>query len=171
MFQSLNGKKLYLFLAIIAAVAGLIFVVFKIKESQKPENQISTYEALVNIVDEKTADPIEDARSSLKKGDVIAIFPEGHGWSDTEKNSYLIVKLKITEKEMKELTAAKVRKVEGKKPEADQKNEKNERTEEETILARQYKLNLPEFDTKKFWSDHQQPFANQVFGQEIIEKK
>ncbi len=171
MLQSLNNKKAYLFLAIIIAIAGLIFAVFKIRENQKPENQIAIYEALVNIVDEKASDPVEDARSSLKKGDVIAIFPEGHGWSDTEKNSYLIIKLKITEKEMKELTLAKTQKVERKKSEIDQENDKMERMEEETILARQYKLNLPEFDTKKFWSDHKQPFENRIFGNEIIEEK
>ncbi|HPN55090.1 MAG TPA: hypothetical protein PLB52_04165 [Candidatus Moranbacteria bacterium] len=171
MLQSLNNKKAYLFLAIIIAIAGLIFAVFKIRENQKPENQIAIYEALVNIVDEKTTDPVEDARSSLKKGDVIAIFPEGHGWSDTEKNSYLIVKLKIKEKEMKDLTMAKTQKVEAKKSELGQENEKMERMEEKTILARQYKLNLPEFDTKKFWSSHEQPFKDQIFGNEIIEEK
>ena len=172
MFQITNKKSFILFIAVIFLVfAGLIFGVYKYRESQKPENQIRIYEALVNIVDEKAADPIEDARSSLKKGDVIAIFPEGHEWSDTEKNSYLIVKLKIKEKEMKKLTVAKTRKVEGKKSEVGQQNSQMDKTEEETILARQYRLNLPEFDTKKFWSDHQQPFADQLFGPEIITEK
>lgn len=173
MIQIFNKKK---FLLVIIAVIAIVIVVVwaitaKVKEDKKPENQPQIYEALVNIVDEKAADPIEDARSSLKKGDVIAIFPEGHEWSDTEKNSYLIVKLKIKEKEMKKLTMAKTQKVERKKSEIGQENDKMERTEEETILARQYRLNLPEFDTKKFWSDHQQPFADQLFGPEIITEK
>lgn len=172
MIQIFNKKKFLLVIIIIAAIIAAVWAITaKVKEDKKPENQPQIYEALVNIVDEKAADPIEDARSSLKKGDVIAIFPEGHEWSDTEKNSYLIVKLKIKEKEMKKLTMAKTQKVERKKSEIGQENDKMERTEEETILARQYKLNLPEFDTKKFWSDHQQPFAGQIFDQEIIEKK
>lgn len=173
MIQIVNKKKFLLVIIIIAAIfAAVIFAITaKVKEDKKPENQPQIYEALVNIVDEKASDPVEDARSSLKKGDVIAIFPEGHEWSDTEKNSYLIVKLKIKEKEMKELTVAKTRKVEGKKSEVGQENSQMDKTEEETILARQYRLNLPEFDTKKFWSDHQQPFADQLFGQEIIEEK
>ena len=173
MIQIFSKKKFLLLIVIIAAiVAAVIFAITaKVKEDKKPENQPQIYEALVNIVDEKASNPVEDARSSLKKGDVIAIFPEGHEWSDTEKNSYLIVKLKITEKEMKDLTVAKTQKIEGKKSEIGQENDKMEKTEEVTILARQYRLNIPEFDTKKFWSDHQQPFAGQIFGQEIIEEK
>ena len=173
MIQIMNKKRFiaFVFIVVVVIAAAIWAITAKVKEDKKPENQPRMYEALVNIVDEKTADPVEDARSSLKKGDVIAIFPEGHVWSDTEKYSYLIVKLKITEKEMKELTVAKTQKVEAKKSEIGQENDKMERMEEETIIARQYKLNLPEFDTKKFWSDHQQPFEGQIFGQEIIEEK
>ena len=124
----------------------------KHRNNQKTENQPQVYEALVNIVDQKVTDSVEDARSSLKKGDVIVYFLAGHPWSETEKNSYLILKIRLRPSEAVKLTEAKMKKA-------------------EAVLARQYRLEFPDFDLQKFREDHHQPFSDEIFSEEIIKKK
>lgn len=165
-------------MVVIIIVAGAVWGIIKFKNRNNPENQPQVYDALVNVVDQKTNDPVEDAKSSLKAGDVIVYFPEGHPWSDTEKNSYLIVKLKLKPADAAKLTQAKT--VESKKPTSPAGGQETNNKEQagpgagsqtETVLARQYRLNLPSFDVQKFWGDHQQPFADKIFNSSIIQKK
>lgn len=175
MTQIKNKKRFAFFIAIaVLIIAVTIWGIIKFKNRNNPENQPQVYEALVNIVDQKAADPIEDARGSLKRGDVISVFPEGHPWSETEKISYLIVKLKITPDDAEKLTRAKTREVKRKTPEANSESDvanMKDMKEEEIILARQYQIKLPDFDTQKFWSTHEQPFKDKVFDDGIIKKK
>ena len=49
------------------------------------------------------ADPQEDAIASYKHGDVVMVRPAGHKWTKTERNSFLIVQLYMTEEEAAEL--------------------------------------------------------------------
>jgi hypothetical protein len=164
MFNS--KKKLLIWLIILGIGTGTFFL---IKHFKKPKQEAQVYEALVMVVDQKAADPVEDARSSLKKGDVIAIFPEGHSWSDTEKISYLIIKLKITPDEANKLTQPKTKEVKVDRKGEDAKNMPDK--DVQTVLARQYTLDLPSFDTQKFWSEQKQPFEGKVFSGSIIRKK
>jgi hypothetical protein len=159
---------------ILAVIGGAFFVLRQKKELALPENQPQVYEALVNIVDQKTKDPVEDARSSLKKGDVIAYFPEGHPWSGTEKISYLIVKIKLRPDEAAKLTEAETKEINRDllKLKENEKNKAEEiGPERETVRARKYRLDLPDFDVQKFWGDHVQPFGDRVFDRRIIDKK
>jgi hypothetical protein len=177
--RNLKSKKtLILLSAIVLVIAGTVFGILawkKYKADHNPANQPQVYEALVNIVDQKTSDPVEDARSSLKKGDVIAYFPAGHPWSETEKISYLIVKIKLRPDEAVKLTEAKTQPLKNpqlpKNPQGQNGAPKNIGPQTETVLARQYRMNLPSFDLQKFWSDHNQPFADKVFDAGIIQKK
>jgi len=182
-----NPKKTIILLsALVLLIAGIVFGVLawkKYKADHNPANQPQVYEALVNIVDQKSSNPVEDARSSLKKGDVIAYFPAGHPWSETEKISYLIIKIKLRPDEAAKLTQPQTKDV---KP--DTKNLPKDKNapkdmgppsdakalagkQTETVLARQYRLNLPSFDLQKFWESHQQPFPDKVFDSGIIQKK
>ncbi len=169
MLKITNPKKLIFLVAIvILLIIGAIWSIIKFKDRNNPENQSQVYEALVNVVDQKTGDPVEDARSSLKKGDVIAYFPAGHSWSDTEKNSYLIVKLKLKEEDAAKLMSAETREIKDAKKDP---NGKDMRPQTETIRARMYFLNLPDFDVQKFWETQQQPFGDKIFSASIIDKK
>jgi hypothetical protein len=169
MLKIVNKKRFIAFIAVVVLlIAGTVWGVIKFKNRNNPANQEQVYEALVNVVDQKTSDPVEDARSSLKKGDVIAYFPEGHNWSDTEKNSYLIVKLKLKAADAAKLMEAVTK--EGKEVES-QSTGAMVGKRLETVRARKYFLNLPEFDVQKFWSNQQQPFADKVFTSSIIDKK
>lgn len=162
-----NSKKKLIVWAIIIALGVTAYFIWGRKEKQ----ELAVYEALVNVVDQKASDPVEDARSSLKKGDVIAVFPEGHPWSDTEKYSYLIVKLKLTPDDMQKLTQAKTKEVKREKQKGENGEEIDMGPEQETILARQYYLDLPDYDVKKFWSSQSQPFADKIFDSSIVDKK
>ncbi len=174
-----NPKKFIILIVIvtliIAAIIGGVILWKKYKDNQKPENQPQVYEALVNVVDQKTGDPVEDARSSLKKGDVIAYFPAGHSWSDTEKNSYLIVKLKLKAEDAAKLMAAETKEIKDTEKSPDGKSSSpadgDIRPRTETVRARQYFLNLPKFDVQKFWETQQQPFGDKIFSESIIDKK
>ena len=150
-----DKKKFLLFIssvvAVILLVLGVWGVINFVTRYKGP-----VYEALVNIIEQKIADPVEDARNSLKVGDVIAVFPAGHAWSDTEKNSYLIVKMGITAEEAAKLTQSKT---------------KDTDLGKEVVLIRQYRLKLPEFDVQNFWSTQKQPFAKKLFFSDIIKEK
>jgi hypothetical protein len=183
-----NSKEKIIIATLIAVIIiGTAWGILKYKNRNNPENKEQVYEALVNIVDQKASDPVEDARSSLKKGDVTAYFPEGHSWSDTEKNSYLIVKLKLKPADAAKLMEA-VTKETPLSPPLDKGGSEggsapfqggNERGPEgprppaggETVRARQYFLNLPSFDVQKFWETQTQPFGDKIFGSGIIKKK
>lgn len=170
MIQIVNKKRFTLIILIAAAIIGAaIWGIVKFKNRNNPENKPQAYEALVNVVDQKASDPVEDARSSLKKGDVIAYFPEGHSWSDTEKNSYLIVKIKLKSEDAAKLMEAetKEKKVEG----STLDKEKNMGPQTETVVARKYRLDLPNFDLQKFWGGGGQPFRDKIFDSGMIQKK
>jgi hypothetical protein len=178
MIQIVNKKKFAMTIAIgVLLVAGIVFGILawkKHKDNKNPENQPQVYEALVNIVDQKAGDSAEDARSSLKKGDVIAYFPEGHPWSETESISYLIVKIKLKPDEAAKLTEAETKEI--KKEKTKEKGPDGKEIEDmgpqmETVRARKYQLNLPSFDLQKFWENHEQPFKDKVFSGSIINKK
>lgn len=193
MFKIVNKKRFFTLIAIVVLLIALsVWGIFKYKNRNNPENQEQIYEALVNIVDQKSGDPVEDARSSLKKGDVIAYFPEGHSWSSTEKNSYLIVKLKLKKEDAAKLMEAETKP--GKEVELpsgsstskdkpafwgqekvsatpENKTPKDMGPRQETVRARKYFLDLPSFDVQKFWETQAQPFGDKVFSASIIDKK
>ena len=99
--------KISLLAAGVTAIAtGGFFLVKKFW----PSGPVLTYEALVAVTDQKNSDPVEDAKSSLKAGDVLVILPEGHSWSDTEKISYLILKINLTEDQAQKLLQPEQRK-------------------------------------------------------------
>jgi hypothetical protein len=166
---------------IVILILGAIgtWITLKIIHNNQQKNA-QVYEALVMPVDQKNPNAVEDAKSSLKYGDVIAIFPEGHSWSDTEKNSYLIVKIKLTKDEAAELTQSKTQKSKNQSqtPVLNNDNDKTKTPKQpqqpevmETVLARQYRLKIPNFDTQKFWGGGGQPFGDKVFDDSIIQKK
>lgn len=167
-----NKKRFFLVIIIfLAVIFGAVWGTLKFKNRNNQEKKKQVFEALVNIVDQKVSDPIEDARGSLKKGDVIAIFPEGHSWSETEKNSYLIIKLKIYQEDADKLLKAETKEVKNKNRKDGEQEEKDMMPEMEIVKARMYRLDLPDFDTQKFWGGGGQPFADKIFTSSIIEKK
>ena len=155
----MTKKKIIILVAIIiVAVAG--YFLYK-KYYHPKEDTRSVYEALVNVVDQKSGNAEEDRRSSLKKGDVIAVFPEGHPWTDTEKTSYLIVKIKLEAEDVTKLT-------EGVTKEA--KKEGEEAPQQETVQARKYNLDIS-IPTVNEIMTKGQPYKDKIFTKSVIDEK
>ncbi|MFA5276342.1 MAG: DUF2341 domain-containing protein [Candidatus Omnitrophota bacterium] len=64
------------------------------------------YDVLIKLGDNVISDPEKD-KGSYKEGDIIAIVPAGHKWSETERNSFLIVQLYLAENQVGELLQPK----------------------------------------------------------------
>lgn len=71
------------------------------------DSETATFEALVMLRDQTASNPQEDAASSLKRGDVLAVRKRPHLWSDTERVSYLVVPIEMTGKEANRLLEPK----------------------------------------------------------------
>jgi len=76
-----------------------------IEEGQRPGTML--YDLLIKLGDNYHPDPEEDARGCYKHGTVVVIRPSGHLWSETERDSFLIVQAYLTEEERTALTRPK----------------------------------------------------------------
>jgi hypothetical protein len=163
----MTKRKIIITIVVVAVIIGGIFGWKKYKNYKAGKEQsMSVWEALVMPADQKASDPVEDARASLKAGDVIAIFPEGHPWSDTEKTSYLIVKIKTTQENAQKLLQPVTKEI---KNNAKNPDRKDMGPEMEAVRARKYKLDVkipPVNDIMKG-----QPYADKVFDEGIIREK
>jgi hypothetical protein len=171
--KKIMRKKIIIAAIVIAAIAAGIFGWKKYKNYRDQKEQtMSVFEALVMVVDQKASNPEEDARSSMKKGDVIAVFPEGHPWSDTEKTSYLIVKIKTTQENANKLTEPVTKEV--KNPQTPQnpegQNGEGASPQTETVRARKYRLDIS-IPTVNELMTKGGPYKDKVFGEGVIEEK
>jgi hypothetical protein len=177
-----NPKKFYIFwgtvaIIIIAVIVGGIFAWKKYKAGKEnPENHPQIYEALVQVVDEKNSDPEEDKKSSMKKGDVLVIFPEGHTWSETERISYLILKINLKKEDADKLMQPVTKKIKTEKPALPADGDENGKptdTDEEIVSPRKYRLKIEklDFDLEKIWAGEGQPYPDKIFDKSLIQKK
>ena len=175
-----------------AAVFGIILVIlavgvyFAATKIFKPAPK-KVYEVAVVVRSQNNPDPEEDRRTSLKAGDVLVVQDEGHNWSRTERISYLILKMNLTEDQKIKLTAPQEKEIkfrdlpeeEKKRIEEEKKRAKEEGREyreephRETLRARAYRINLkkyfPEFKPTDLLSG--QPYLDKVYDWGIVEKK
>jgi hypothetical protein len=111
---------------------------------------------------------------------------EGHDWSRAEKTSYLILRMNLTQEQSQLLLQAKTREIPFDDLSEDQKQmleEEKKRAEEEgveyvselqkeTLIAREYRIDMSEFDDFKAVDLlNGQPFENEVYGWGIVERK
>lgn len=165
-------KVTILLLAIILIISGAVWGVMKIFEGDSVfEGEKKKYEVLVSVRDETNPNPEEDKRSSMKKGYVIGVYDEGQKWSDTEKISYLILKMDLTQEQKEKLTRSIEKEVKREKTSEDREEGEEDRIETEVIGIREYKIDLEEIG----FSDPNsllkgQPFADKVFDWSVVEK-
>jgi len=138
---------------IIVIITGVFFLV-KSQRDRKNQEYLEdySYEALVQVVDQTSDDPVIDRRLNLKRGDVLAVFPKEHDWAEAEKKSYLILKLKISPEEAAKLVEADVR-------------------DAGLVRLRAYRIKIENLNFDPAELGKGQPFEKKVFGKEIIEKK
>lgn len=145
----------------------------------KPK-EYKIYEALIAVRDQYNTDPKEDEKTSLKAGDVLVVLPEGHNWSQTERVSYLILKLNLTEEQAAKLTSSeeKIETIDLPKEEIERAKKDGRKIDEEreqrtTLRARRYRIKIeeldPNFDPNILLE--RQPFPDKTYDWGIVEKK
>lgn len=116
------------------------------------EQEETEFEVLVVLRDQQASNPEEDRRVALKRGDVIAVRKLPHLWSDTERVSYLIVKIKMTGKEANALLEPKF-------------------DGEHVVLARAKRVDLEKIGFSDSQVMNGQPLNGKVFETDIIKTK
>lgn len=169
-------NAIILLLAAVLVIAGY----FAFKKFYKP-SPIHTYEALIAVRNQFNPDPVEDLRTSLKAGDVLLTLPEGHSWSQTERVSYLILKMRLTEDQAQTLVSPEEKKAvelkpkteEEKKQAEERKKTEGDRDRMETVRARRYRIMIekldPNFDPNILLE--KQPYLDKIYDWNIVEKK
>jgi len=112
------------------------------KKAEKKPEQVSVlkeYELLVKLGDNYSSNPNEDAKASFKEGDIIVVKPAGYEWSQNERDSFLIVKVTMTEQEAAELTQPKTAAI--------GKLDKDGKPVEEIVRMRKNKVDLKKLGT------------------------
>ncbi len=159
------NKKTIIIIVVIAvlvlAVWGIWELLSRDKNPSGEEQAKTVYQVMVAIRDQKSSDPVEDARSSLKAGDVLLVKSgENSPWSDTEKTSSLILKMELFPDEVQKLVES-----------VTEKNSDSEEAQENITLLRKYRIDFDEidFDAEK-WNGVQ-PFDDKTFDWSIVEEK
>jgi len=166
-------KVTILFLTLVLIISGAVWIFIKIYKGNFGE-ELNTYKILVTVRDQKNADPEEDKRNSMKKGFVIGVYDKEHIWSQTERVSYLILKIELTDKQKEKIIKPIEKKTKQKKLSEEEKKMveiSGEDSKKEIIEIRKYKINLDEigFDNPNILLERQ-PFENKVFNWRIVEK-
>jgi uncharacterized membrane-anchored protein len=182
-----KNKKIIFISAVCFLIVASSFV---IKKKFFNNEVIKTYDVLVQVRDQKTGDSEdEDMKTSLKKGDVVLLKEEGHVWSNTEKVSYLILKMNLTEKEAQKLTESVYKKLSRKeiKKEVEKfKKERKDVSDEEldsfkdelknrrkVVVLRKYAIDFEKYfsDFKKEDLLYGQPYDDKIFDWFIVKRK
>lgn len=174
-------------LVLVLAIVGLAYLFAKDDEAGMERGEPQEYEIAVQVRDQNNSDPAEDARTSMKAGDVLVVQPVGHSWSATELVSYLILKIKLDNIQKSQLVQPEERKLSKKEiearrpgnfkemPEEERKRfeeEEKNRPQTETVRTRQYRIDLEEIgftDPNALLSG--QPFRDKTFDWGIVEEK
>ncbi|KKP84424.1 MAG: hypothetical protein UR83_C0021G0001 [Candidatus Moranbacteria bacterium GW2011_GWF2_35_54] len=158
--------KYWRLILFVLVVAGLIYAIgwsvnkFILK-GKWGSGETKTYQILVAVYDEKNSNPIEDKKSSMKKGYVIGVYGER--------------KIKLNEKEAQKIVEPVEKEIDKKTLSEEQKKmmkeEKNPEVQKEVVAARKYKIDLEKIG----FSDPNsllkgQPFEGRVFGWEVVTK-
>jgi hypothetical protein len=178
----INWKKLGTLIGgvvlIIALLAGIWWLIWG---RDKQDDPVAVYDVAVMLKDQTNSDPEEDARTSLKAGDVVLARETGREWSDTEKISYLILKMKLKQSQAMKLVEPEY--VELSEKEAIEEGlidkermgemEKVELEEflKKDVRARMYRIKIEDLEFDPMQVRNAQPFPDQEFDWKIVEKK
>jgi len=174
------GKLGALILGVVLVISLLVFggywLVSKIGGGER-----QVYDALVQLKDEKNKDPEEDAKNSAKAGDVILVRETGKEWSNTEKISYLILKIELNEEQANKIVQAKSKKLSKKEAikegiiskEAIKEMDREElkMVLKKDVLFREYRIKIEELEFDPMKVRNAQPFPDEVFDWGIVERK
>ncbi len=181
----MNKTQITTALVVMVLIAGG-FWIFNFFTKDKGESFV--YEVLVQVRDKKSSnDPVEDAKTSFKKGDVLLTKKGESSWSATEKVSYLILKMELTEDQNQKLTMSVEKEMDKKeiKKELEQFKENREgfleeeiekieeelKQRKEIVAIRKYRINMEEFFSDFVPTDliQGQPYQKEVYDWSMVE--
>ncbi|MCK5211343.1 hypothetical protein KAJ89_01450 [Candidatus Parcubacteria bacterium] len=192
--QRLSQRKIITPLIMLAVVVPTIGIGRTILKTDKQQ----IYQVAVTAVSQQNPDPVEDLRSSLKKGDVLAVYDAEYQFSGSELTSYLILKMKLnndhaaklimpdgeglTEEEIQEELAIKIAELKEKAAIFGQEVTAEQIAEEEEKLrnliditrARLYFVDLSKHGFDEFEANDLltgQPFQDKTYDWGIVRKK
>lgn len=167
---------------LLAGFCLVIFIgVFSIIKMLVNYYSTEVYEAAIVVYNQKNPDPIKDAKSSFKIGDVLVLKKEGHNWSNLEKISYLLIKIELTKSQSEKIVMSKYRKYNYEDLSKTEMDELNSRLKtsglsevpKEVVNLRQYRINM-----EKYFKDfdplvllHKQPYLYTIYNWDIVQKK
>ena len=182
--KKLNFKKMVLVGFGVIVIAGLVYwlgpKIFKPAPKQ-------IYDVAIMVRNQHNANAKEELANSLRAGDVLLTQKQGHKWSQTERVSYLILKMNLTEEQKAKLTAPEERDLKDEElseEERERRNKEEARAKEEgrdyepetrteTLRARRYYIDLaeqfPGFKALDLLKG--QPFQDMVYDWGIVSKK
>jgi hypothetical protein len=166
--QFLKKHKIKVFTSLVFfvfAFAGLFFIsrpgtsIFR-----KAPDPRGVWEVMVVLrSQEGAATPEEDAKNNLKRGDAIAVRPQGHAWSETENKSYLLVRIDGKKSEVEKL-------LEPLEKETGEKDAEG-RPRKETVRLRRHAVDINQTGFTGDQTVSGQPLEDKVFGPDIIIEK
>lgn len=178
-----NKKLLIALIFLVIFLGGLFLLVAKTKKN----NTEKIYKVAVTVKNQKDSSDKETLKNYFMAGDVVLISDEEKEFSSTEKISYLILKMKLTEEQKGKLLKPKTNKLS--KNEAQEKGlldkgyKEKEMTKEEldqllmeAVLLRKYKIDVGKLKNKHGFKVDElkkgQPFLDRVFGwSDLVEEK
>lgn len=178
--KTIEKRKALMILVALGLIIGGVLIYFFISKSDSKK----IYEVAIMVRDQNSSNSDEDERSSMKIGDVLVVKPDGQEWSQIEKVSYLILKMKLTDNQAQKLIQPETREI--KKPEPSQEElsglsdeQKKEFTESrkepdyETIRPRAYRIKMDKFKDFKAIDllNVGQPYLGKVYGWGIVGEK
>jgi hypothetical protein len=186
-----NPKKMLWLLLILVVLLGGVYLAKRLFFKSEPK---TVYEAAVLVRDQNSSDPNDDNSNSLRAGDVLLLKQSGLQWSDTERVSYLILKMELTQSQHEKLTQTVDRELTKEEKEAElarfrerggeqeMSEEERQRMEDEftkeldvrreTVQARAYRIDFDKFSA--FSPDDLikgQPFYEAVYDWGVVEKR
>lgn len=171
--KNLKSKN-FLIAGIIVLLVVLVGYFFMSEKNNKAPKKV--YEVAVRVVSQNNSNKEEDLKTSLKYGDVLLVAENEHKWSNTEKISYLILKMELSDEEKVNIVSPKTQKVDLDKLSEEERKMMEERGEDdrlETVIAREYRINMekyfPEFKSLDLLN--KQPYQEKVYDWKIVEKK
>lgn len=178
-----NKKILVITALLIVFLGGLFFLIAKVKKNDSGK----IYKVAVMTKDQGDQNNEEDLKSDFMAGDVVLVLDEGKDFSATEKISYLILKMKLTDDQKAKLVESETKKLSEKEAKEkgilnedmakDQEMTKEEKKQllEETVVLRKYKIDIEKLEKKyNFKIDDLkkgQPLENEVFDWGVVQEK
>ena len=169
-------KKKMIIWAVVAVV--IIGGFFLLRATVLKPQEKKLYQVAIMVRDQENPNKKEDIKTSLKKGDVLMTQRPEHKWSKTEKVSYLIIKMELTEEQKNKLTLADQKEINLKDLSVEeQKMIKEEGREDEPrfedlrprLYYVDYKSLLPDFKAIQLLKG--QPLDDEVYTWKIVKKK